>query len=149
MPEGNAMMIFAYLASIVCLVVAITVIANHQYFRAMVAKDVEALLSDPLPSLGPEELAARRNSLPEPIQRYLRYAIAEDARAIRTAHLKHGGFFRTDPNQRWLPIQGEEYFTVAKPGFVWNATVRLAPLLWFAARDRLLAGQGNMLVKFS
>ncbi|MCU1275480.1 MAG: hypothetical protein JWO48_2911, partial [Bryobacterales bacterium] len=142
-------MIFAYLASIACLVIVITVIVSHQHFRAMVAKDVEALLSDPVPSLGPEELATRWNSLPEPIQRYLRYSISEGAPAIRTAHLKHGGFFRTDPNQRWLPIQGEEYFTVAKPGFVWNATVRLAPLLWIAARDRLLAGRGNMLVKFS
>ncbi len=51
------------------------------------------------------------------------------------------------PNGRWLPIEGEEYFTVATPGFVWHAVVRPAPLVWIEARDRLLSGRGNMLVK--
>lgn len=58
-----------------------------------------------------------------------------------------GGFFRLKPGQRWFPIAGEEYFTVARPGFVWNARVRLAPLVWVEACDSLLAGKGNMLVR--
>jgi hypothetical protein len=51
------------------------------------------------------------------------------------------------PNQKWLAIRGEEYFTVAVPGCVWNATVRPAPLLWIEARDLLQSGHGNKLVK--
>jgi hypothetical protein len=62
--------------------------------------------------------------------------------------LRHGGWFRTSPKQRWLAIKGEEYFTVGEPGFVWQATVRLAPLLWIEACDRLIEGRGNMSVKF-
>jgi hypothetical protein len=61
--------------------------------------------------------------------------------------MRHGGFFRTKPDQRWLAIEGEQYFSAAEPGFVWNASVRPAPLLWIDARDRLLSGRGDMLVK--
>jgi hypothetical protein len=119
-----------------------------QRFRTVVARKVTQLLSTAPPPLGPDQLSARGDSLPAPVRRYLRYAVPEGVPAIRTAHLKHDGFFRTRPSQRWLPIQGEEYFTVAEPGFVWHATVRPASLLWIEACDSLLAGRGNMLVKF-
>jgi hypothetical protein len=77
-------------------------------FRARVAADIAALLSMPAPPVGPEQVAARMESLPGPIRRYLRYAVTPGARAIRTAHL-----------------------------------------VWIDARDCLLSGCGNMLVKLN
>lgn len=85
--------------------------------------------------------------LPEPVRRHLRFAVREGTPAIVTARLQHDGFFRTKPGQRWLPIDGEQYFTTAAPGFVWHATVRPLPLMWIEARDCLVGGRGNMLVK--
>ena len=61
--------------------------------------------------------------------------------------VRHDGFFRLKPNSPWLPIHGEQYFTVGRPGFVWNAIIRMKPLIWIEARDRLYEGRGNMLVK--
>jgi Family of unknown function (DUF6544) len=117
-------------------------------FQSRVAVEVCTLFSGAAEaSLGTEQLAIRYDGLPEPVRRYLHYAISTTAPAIRTARLKHEGFFRTKPGQNWLPITGEEYFTVAVPGFMWNATVRPAPLLWIEARDLLQTGQGNMLVR--
>ena len=49
---------------------------------------------------------------------------------------------------RHAPTPRDEYFTVGEPGFAWQATVRLAPLLWIEACDRLIEGRGNMLIKF-
>jgi hypothetical protein len=127
---------------------AVTVLLGRRRFRVRLIKDVAGLLALPGGSVGPEQLAARWGSLPEPVRRYLRYAISRDAPALRTVRLQHDGFFRTQPGRRWMRIQGEEYFTVAKPGFVWRATVTPAPLFWIDARDRLLGLRGNMLVKF-
>jgi len=81
------------------------------------------------------------------VRRYLRFAIEDGAPATRTVRLEHGGTFRPKPEQRWLPIRGVEYFAAATPGFVWSASVRLAPLAWIDARDRLHNRRGNMLVK--
>jgi len=36
---------------------------------------------------------------------------------------------------------------VSAPGFVWFATLHLAPFLWIQARDCFVSGRGNMLVK--
>jgi hypothetical protein len=142
------MYIIATLASLLS-AIALIVAVSRRRFAAMVTREVTELFSDAPPALGPEHLASRRDSLPDPVRRYLDYAIHRNAPAIRTARLQHDGFLRTKPNQRWMPVRGEEYFTVAEPGFVWTASVRAAPLVWIEARDHLLSGHGNMLVKLN
>lgn len=94
------------------------------------------------------ELTARMGSLPLPVRRYLRYAAGVEVPGIRTVHLRHSGEFRTKPESAWGAIEGEEYFTVSKPGFLWFAKMRMGPLA-IHARDRLQDGQGHMLVKLA
>lgn len=124
----------------------VALVGRHR-FRGRVTADVVSLFSNAGVSIGSDQLNARRDALPEPIRRYFRYAMREGAPDIGTARLKHDGLFRTTPEQRWFRIEGEQYFTVARPGFVWNASIRPAPFLWIEARDRLVSGRGNMLVK--
>jgi hypothetical protein len=137
------------LSFIFCLlaVIVLAPLAGRYLFRRRVARDVTTLLSTTMSSVGPQQLAARRDSLPEPVRRYLRFAIEDGAPAIRTVRLEHRGAFRPKPEQRWLPIRGVEYFTAAIPGFVWSASVSPAPLAWIDACDRLHNRRGNMLVK--
>jgi len=126
---------------------AIAIAAKHHQFRASAAADARAVLGQALEGLGADALQARRAQLPPPIQRHLAYAITPHAPATRTARLRHEGTFRTGPEQRWFPISGEQYFSIAHPGFVWFAGMQVAPLLWIQARDRLVGGRGDMLVK--
>jgi hypothetical protein len=116
-------------------------------FRRRVARNVTTLLSNQIFSVGSEHVAARWDSFPEPVQRYLRFAVEDGAPATSTVRLEHGGTFRTKPEQRWMPIHGVEYFTAATPGFVWSASISPAPLVWIDARDQLYNCRGNMLVK--
>lgn len=127
--------------------VVLVAFSARRHFHALVARDVRRLFSSASAGVGPEQLRARWGTLPEPIRRYFGFAVREGTPPIRTARLQHEGFFRTNPDQRWLRIKGQQYFTTAAPGFVWHATVRALPLLWIEARDCLLNGHGNMLVK--
>jgi hypothetical protein len=124
-------------------------IAAQVRFRRRVSAEVAQVLTEATAYVGPDQLAARRAALPEPVHRYLAFAISVGAPAIRSARLKHGGVFRTSPKQPWQEIAGEEYFTVANPGFVWSASIHPAPLLSIVARDLLQSGRGNMLVKLN
>jgi hypothetical protein len=143
-------MLFAYIALLAAAAFLIlAVLLGRRRFHTLVMGKVTALLSDPGASLGPDDIAARRDTLPDPVRRYLRYAVPEGAPAIHNVRLKHDGFFRTKPGPRWFAIEAEEHFTVEKPGFVWNATIRPAPLLWIEACDSLLSGKGRMLIKFN
>lgn len=137
------------LSFILCSLAAIVLapLAGRYLFRKRVARDVTTLLSTTMSSVGPQQLAARWDSLPEPVRRYLRFAIEDGAPATRTVRLEHRGTYRTKPEQRWLPIRGVEYFTAATPGFVWSASISPVPLAWIDARDRLHNRRGRMVVK--
>jgi hypothetical protein len=141
--------VIAVISAIIVALILLTGAIGRQRLRSRVSVEVTTLFSGTPRSVGPEQLAARYDGLPEPVRRYFHYAVSAEAPATRTARLQHDGFFRTKPNQKWLAIRGEEYFTVAVPGFVWNATLWSAPPLWIEARDLLQSGHGNMLVKIN
>ena len=119
----------------------------QRQFRASAAADARTVFLEAGTALGHADLKARWERLPVPIRRHLDYAISSNASSIRAARLRHDGSFRTGPDQRWSPITGEQYFSVTNPAFVWFARLRLMPLVWIQARDRLVSGRGNMLVK--
>lgn len=120
---------------------------GRRRFHALIMTEVGELFARADNGIDSRQIAVRRESLPDPVQRYVRYAILQNASTARTARLLHGGLFRTNPKGRWLPITGQEFFTIGEPGFIWNATVSLLPFIWVEARDRLIDGRGNMLVK--
>src|SRR5205809_6273153 len=126
--------------------VAVVLVAR-QRFRSRVTARVGVLFSNAVETVGDDQLNARWDTLPEPVRRYFRYAIPGQAVAIGTARLKQDGFMRMTPSSRWFRVDGEEYFTVARPGFVWNASLWPAPPVWIEARDSLLSNRGEMLIK--
>lgn len=141
-----------YLASVFILVVILGVLwvsgfMARRRFHAVIMADVNELFAHAGSGIDPRQCAVRCEKLPEPVRRYIRFAVGQDAPMVRTARLHHGGFFRTNPKRRWLPIEGQEFFTIGKPGFIWNATIPLLPFLWIEARDQFIDRRGNMLVK--
>lgn len=80
--------------------------------------------------------------LPKPMKRYFKYALSENQSYISYLRLKHTGFFKIFPDQDWKPIQGEEYFTTQKPGFVWFGKLKS-----FVATDLYVNGEDNLKVK--
>jgi hypothetical protein len=136
---ADAVLLFAG----ICLAVYVTV---GRSFSRRVSRDITDLFATADASVGPQELQARWSTLPDPVRLYLRYAIRDGTPGLKTVRLEHGGTFRTKPG-RWFSIRGRQYFTAARPGFVWHAVIRPIPLTWIAARDCLIGGRGNMLVK--
>lgn len=91
----------------------------------------------------PEQIAA----LPEPVQRYLAYAIPPGRAPVRFVRMKQTGEFRTDPAGEWMPLDAEQYVSAGFPGFIWHAKIRAKTLVWIDVRDTFDGKQGNMLVK--
>jgi hypothetical protein len=86
-------------------------------------------------------------TLPEAMQRYLRYVHVVGKEPIQTVRLKQRGFFRTQPGQKWLPMVAEEYFTTNPLAFLWRGKIRLFPFISISAWDRFSNGHGSLLVK--
>ena len=85
--------------------------------------------------------------LPEVVQRYLRYTQIVGKETIRTVRLKQQGLFRTKPDQKWMPLVAEEYYTTQPPAFMWYGTMRPFPLLAMSVKEMFSGGHGSRLVK--
>jgi hypothetical protein len=79
--------------------------------------------------------------LPAPAARYFGFALTPGQPLVRHARLLQAGLFARS-RDRWAPFTAVEDVTVRPPGFVWDARIRMAPLLTARVRDSYLAGQG-------
>lgn len=109
-------------------------------------QQVKALFSSPKNITPITFNCEQLSGLPEPVQRYFKYALKEGQPYISYARLRHGGQFRTNPNQRWMSINGQQYYTTEEPGFVWLGKVPAKASL-ISAIDMYQRGRGSMDVK--
>lgn len=86
--------------------------------------------------------------LPDPVQRYLRYAGVIGKPQVRCARVRQSGVLRTAPTQNWMPIEAVQYSTLAGSlSRTWYAVAKKGPVALMKARDRYNNGTGHMLIK--
>lgn len=87
--------------------------------------------------------AAGMESLPLPVQRYLRRALAlAELKADRVLARQEGTFNLSEEGERWVPFSAEQVTSLGEPGFDWDARVRMAPGVTVFVRDSYAAGEG-------
>ncbi len=79
--------------------------------------------------------------LPEPVQRYFKHVLKEGQPYISYVRLAHDGQFKPDMKKDWTNIEGEQYFTTEKPGFIWKGETSL-----FTARDMYISDKGRLVI---
>lgn len=122
-------------------------VATSRRFGRLVDADRRTLLDRARPDHVPlvtEEMLA---SLPEPAQRYLRYAGLIGKPMIDTVRVRQAGRMRPTPNGISIPLVAEQWYTVEPPGFIWDATVPVAGIPVVRGRDGYLDGKGVMTIK--
>jgi hypothetical protein len=120
---------------------------GRRAFQRKVAQEVAELFARSRDARPTMVTAADLLALPEPVQRWLRYAqVVGNERPI-TVRLKQDGLFRLAEEKDWIPFQAEEYYTTDPPGFIWVATMKMSPLVSVTGRDRYLDGRGNMHIR--
>jgi hypothetical protein len=83
------------------------------------------------------------DELPAPVRRYLLRALPRD-QEIREVHIRQTGQLRTDSSAtRWMSFEAEHTVVPPATGYLWNARVKVAPLLHLHVRDALVNGQAT------
>jgi len=86
--------------------------------------------------------------LPAPVQRYLSKAISEGQPYVMAVHLRQRGEFRLgDRTSPWKPFTAEQTFTTSPSGFVWDATIEMAPFVPVRVVDMYKSGEGALQAK--
>jgi hypothetical protein len=81
------------------------------------------------------------SGLPEPVQHYFKHVLKEGQPYISYVRLTHDGQFKPDLKKDWVDIEGEQYFTTEKPGFIWKGKSSL-----FTVRDMYMSDKGRIIV---
>ncbi len=133
-------------ANLIVLLVALPAYGDWSMARQG-RQQVNGLLAAVPPQEGPVVTEAMLSDLPEPVGRWLRRAGIVGRPQARLVRLQQSGLMRTKPEQGWMPTQAEQLFTIDEPGFVWEANVRMMPLIYFKGIDQYGDGEGRMLIK--
>jgi hypothetical protein len=88
------------------------------------------------------------SGLPTPVARYFEFALKSGQPLIAHARLTQSGVFARQ-RDAWASFTAVEEFHVWPPGFVWDARIRVAPLLAVRVRDSYLDGTGAMQAKLA
>ena len=135
-------MILAGVVTVVTVLVIGLWIGAHRQQRALsgqVDRLIHAAATAPEAAAGTQGLDA----VPEPVARYLRWALRAKEH-IQEVRIRQTGTLRTDVrSERWMPFEAEHIVVPPAIGFVWNARVRVAPLLHVGVRDALIEGRGS------
>lgn len=91
-----------------------------------------------------QAMALETDALPAPVARYFAFAFPDGDVAARTVRIRWTGEFRIGPDAGWLPLTAEQHFTVRPPGFLWDARIRMLPLVPVHVRDTYDADGASM-----
>lgn len=88
--------------------------------------------------------------LPQPVRRYLDAVLPDRAEPVLRASIEHSGTFNMgEGNENWQPFTSVQDVVVSRPGFIWDARVRLAPALTAFVRDAYVAGEAHLTAKLA
>lgn len=124
---------------------AAAVAAGTLRWRRSTARAVERLAPG-APASGAAAFAREQLAgLPGPVVRYFEFALTPGRPLIRSARVEQTGEFRSGGfGAPWSRFTAVQRFSVAPPGFVWDATIRVAPLLAVRVRDSYVGGAAAM-----
>lgn len=86
-------------------------------------------------------------SLPEPVQRYLSFAVRDGARPLKAMHMKLDGKVILPGQTNALDVSGEQTVSADRPGFDWVVRAKVNLLITAHIRDNYVQGRGSILSK--
>lgn len=137
--------VFISIATLLILFIAGSFIAKF-LFNQSVEKEVEEFFSE-VENKGEIVTKTDIEELPRNVQKWLEYSGVIGKERITAVRLKQKAEMRLEKDKSWMPVQAEQYFTSEKPGFIWKANIKAAPIIHITGRDKYENGKGNMLIK--
>lgn len=138
-------MLKLFVSLVAIIVVAIAGVAVYGAFRwPDVTRDIRARLEAARLPVEPRVVdLAELEGLPEPVQRYFRRVLREGQPMIAAVRVRHEGTFNMGgADQRWMTFSSDQLVITRRPGFDWNARMRMMPGAGVRVHDAYVAGEG-------
>jgi hypothetical protein len=112
-------------------------------------KALQAEMEAARPPLTPKTYdPAELENLPLPVQRYFRTVLKEGQPLIAAASVAHTGAFNmSEAGEQWQSFTSTQRVVTRRPGFIWDARIRLAPAVNIFVVDAYVKGEGILTAK--
>ena len=88
--------------------------------------------------------------LPSPVQRYLRRVLTDGGAMVAGVEARHTGSMNmSETSMQWKKFTSDQYIVVSRPGFDWNARIRMLPGVDVLVHDSYIGGEGRLLASLS
>jgi hypothetical protein len=89
--------------------------------------------------------ARELEGLPAPVQRYFRKALKDGQPIIEAASLEQVGTFNmSETAEKWKPFTAKQRVVTQRPGFDWDARIKMFPGVPMHIHDAYVAGHGML-----
>ncbi len=86
--------------------------------------------------------------LPAPVERYFRTVLDDGQPWVTAVTVEHTGSFNMgEAEDQWRPFVSTQHVIPRRPGFLWDARIRMAPALTVCVHDGYVAGRGVLVAK--
>ncbi len=86
---------------------------------------------------------AELDGLPAPVRRYFETVLRPGQPHVNGVRARHAGTFNlSEEADRWRPFTSQQRVILRRPGFVWDAKIKLLPALSVRVHDAYIAGEG-------
>ncbi|WP_431136844.1 DUF6920 family protein [Psychroserpens mesophilus] len=136
---------YGTIINVIILLTSISAYSTHR-FNNMVASESKQLLQN-FRINEPAVITEKDiEQLPEIVQKWMINSGVIGKEKIRFARLKQIGNMRIKPDGTWMPFTATQYIDVEKSAFVWSTSVNAMPIVSLLGRDKLMNGEGGMLI---
>lgn len=88
------------------------------------------------------------DGLPAPVQRYFSAVLKEGQPLVAAVSVEHTGTFNmSETGEQWKPFKSTQRVITKRPGFVWDARIRMAPAMTVFVHDAYASGEGVLTAK--
>lgn len=139
---SKVVLIVGAAASAIFLVAIGSIIAARLQRRRLRQRLHSAVIQRRQQSLAPQPL----ETVPEPVQRYLRRAVGNTP-TCEWIEIREEGEFRSFAYPKWGKLRARALYTGTVPGMMWHAWVWHSPLRWYTIELLYAAGVGRGTLK--
>lgn len=140
---------FGTIANLIILAVVLVSFGKYQ-FQSMVKKETQQVLNATTINSNLLVTQSSLENLPIPVKRWLKNSGVVGKPYIATAKILQRAQLKMKPDQeQWLPATATQFTNLQVPAFIWNVEVKMNGFLSFFGRDKLVDGNGTMLIKLN
>lgn len=136
------MRLFVGIGFLTVAVAIVLVMALDARFGREVAEAIRLLQAD-----ASMASAVDRDSLPPQVRAFAERAVADNPEIPETIQLEQRAEIRMDAKSAWMPVAARHIASIRTPGFVWQGTAPMAPLINVKAYDAYVGGEGRLVVR--